>query len=317
MRGAAQVTTVSLNTALDHTLRLGRLRPGTVHVVCEERLCAGGKAVNVARALNGFGQRVRVLGLAGGSTGQRVRAAARAERIAATWFATAGETRHCTIVADADGRATVLNGRGPAVARTELAPLEAALLDRAAQGDVIVLSGSLPPAVDPDLYGRWTTLCRAAGARLVVVDAHGPALAGALQATPDLVKVNAAEFALVAAGRPLAEAAPALVAAGVGTLVVTDGERGAVGVQRHGTALRVAAPPVRTVNPTGSGDVFLAGLLSALLDGMALGPALCLAVAAGALNAASLGPGPSEATAARTLAATLAARPLAEAAGDT
>lgn len=299
-----RVTAVSLNTALDRTLRVERLRPGAVHVAAAECLGAGGKAVNVARALLALGVEARIVGLAGGAVGRSVRALARGEGLPARWFPTDGATRVCTIVVDPENGATVLNGRGPVVAPLAVISLEAYLFRRAARGDAIALTGSLPPGLPVDLYARWGDRCRALGAALVALDAHGAVLAAGLRSVPDVVKVNREEFARTAPGESLAGRARALLRSGVGLVVVTQGEDGAVAFAPDG-AWRVPAARVAAVNPTGSGDVFLAGLLAGRAHGLPLSEALALAAAAAALNAARLGPGPDDLASARALARTL------------
>ncbi len=284
------VTAVSLNTALDRTLELTRLTPGRVHVTARELESAGGKAVNAARVLASLGLVARVVGLAGGAAGRRARALARAEGLRATWVATAGESRVCTVLVDPEHGATVINGRGPEVAASELAALERAALARAARGDALVLAGSLPPAVPEDVYAVWTRRARAAGAPLVALDAHGPPLAAALSAAPDIVKVNREEFAALGPDVSLAAIAGRLLAGGVGLVVVTQGSEGALAFTRDGV-WRAEAARVRACNATGSGDAFLAALVAGRLEGRHVPEALALATAAGALNAERLEPG--------------------------
>jgi 1-phosphofructokinase family hexose kinase len=289
-RPGALATIVSLNTALDRTVAIDRLAPGQVHVAREEVVVAGGKGLNVARVAAALGVPVRTLALVGGESGRQVRQLAAAEGLRVDWVRIAGETRTCTILVDRERRATVVNGRGPTVAAAEWQALAARLERRAAAGDAVVLTGSAPPGVPDDVYGRWIARLRALGASALLLDASGALLRHGVAAHPDVVKVNEAEFAAIAAGRGLTETARALVAAGVGLVVVTRGEAGALAFDAAG-ALAAAAPPVETVNATGSGDAFLAGLLLARHQGADVAGALALATAAASLNAAQLAPG--------------------------
>ena len=68
--------------------------------------------------------------------------------------------------------------------------------------------------------------------------------------------------------------------------MLTLGAAGAAGVL-DGDAWQVETPPVRAVNPVGSGDCFSAGLTLALQRGDGTAAALRLAAAAGAANAVS------------------------------
>lgn len=109
-----------------------------------------------------------------------------------------------------------------------------------------------------------------------------------------MVKPNAEELAGVL-GRPLPDRAATTAAvrelhAQTGaTFVVTLGTDGAVWTD-GADDLAVDTPTVETVNATGSGDSFLAGLAVALGRGESPAAALTLASAMGAANAASLAP---------------------------
>ena len=66
------IVTVTLNAALDRTLSVPSFRLGRRHRSVEQTTMAGGKGVNVARALKTLGQPVIATGVAGGYTGTRV-----------------------------------------------------------------------------------------------------------------------------------------------------------------------------------------------------------------------------------------------------
>jgi len=66
------IITVTLNAAIDKTLEVPNFRLGRRHRSVEQTTMAGGKGVNVARALKRLGQPVIATGLAGGPTGTRI-----------------------------------------------------------------------------------------------------------------------------------------------------------------------------------------------------------------------------------------------------
>jgi len=71
----------------------------------------------------------------------------------------------------------------------------------------------------------------------------------------------------------------------LGWVVVTHGADGAVAHGRDGARIAAKAPPAVTVDATGAGDVFAAGLLDALTGGAAMDQALAHACAWGAAAA--------------------------------
>jgi len=149
---------------------------------------------------------------------------------------------------------------------------------------------------------------RAAGMR-VALDAEGEPLRLALEAGPEIVKVNAAEAAGLL-GEPAGTQEEALAACA--QLRELAGGGGHAGIVTRGAdGVTVAAPDgvryggvlyERGRYPVGSGDAFLAGLVVGLERGDPLPGALGLALGAAAANAELPGAGALDAARARSLA---------------
>ncbi|MEO5939316.1 MAG: PfkB family carbohydrate kinase, partial [Candidatus Limnocylindrales bacterium] len=140
-----------------------------------------------------------------------------------------------------------------------------------------------------DGYARIVRLAADAGTP-VIVDSHGPALELAIAAGPTIVKVNAAEAGAATAADAL-PAARSIIERGAGAAVITLGAEGAVLADGAG-AWRLSAPPTtRGAYPVGSGDAFLAGLASGMVDGLTLVEAARRGMAAGFANAQRPGAG--------------------------
>ncbi|MCX4778201.1 sugar kinase [Streptomyces sp. NBC_01264] len=80
-----------------------------------------------------------------------------------------------------------------------------------------------------------------------------------------------------------------LLALGVGEVVVTLGSAGATAYTDEGRTVHAPARPVRAVDTVGAGDAFVAGYLSAFLDGSTPETRLDRAVTTGAFAVASRG----------------------------
>ncbi len=261
------ILTVTLNAALDVTYSVDRLTPHASHRVDATHARAGGKGVNVARVLATLGHPVTVTGLAGGDTGQLIRADLRTAGLTAglgdELVTIAGESRRTvTVVSREDGDATVFNEAGPDVTAEEFAAFTARFAQLAGRASVVVLAGSLPPGLPEDAYGQLVSLARAAGAA-TVLDTSGPALLAALSAGPDLVKPNAAELAAVTGHPEVAAGAAELRALGARAVVVSSGPDGLQAITPHGS-WRAAPPEHLAGNPTGAGDACVAGLAAGL-----------------------------------------------------
>lgn len=270
------ILTVTLNPALDITHVVDALEPGASHRVAAVHDKPGGKGLNVARVLHQLGHPVLATGLLGGATGQEVRDALAREGVPGAFHRDPGVStrRSLTIVERASGRATVSNERGPSAA--DWPALRAHVAGLMADADLVVLSGSLPPALPADAYRVLVDDAHRRGVP-AVLDADGAALTGALPACPDLVKPNTAELrAATGCARPAA--GRRLLAAGAARVVVSDGPRGLFGFDAA-EAWRAVPVPLVPVNPTGAGDAAVAALAVGLLGHRAWPDLLRAAVA--------------------------------------
>ena len=115
------IITVTLNAAIDKTLEVPNFRLGRRHRSVEQTTMAGGKGVNVARALKRLGQPVIATGLAGGPTGTRIVEQLTEESILNDFVRIREESRSNTAVTDpTTGEQTEINERGPAVTAQEV-----------------------------------------------------------------------------------------------------------------------------------------------------------------------------------------------------
>ncbi|MFE6485387.1 1-phosphofructokinase family hexose kinase [Streptomyces sp. NPDC057757] len=259
------IITVTLNTAVDVTYTVDRIRTGAVHRLADARHRAGGKGVNVARVLTTLGRSALVAGLVGGPAGQLVRRDLATSGMAQSLTAVAGTTRQTvTVVEAAAGDASVFLEPGPEVSAAEWRAFTGEYARLLGGACVVVLSGSLPPGLSEDAYGQLVAAARRVGVP-VVLDTAGPALLAALDAGPDLVKPNAVELReTVGAGDPLA-GAEALRRAGAGSVVVSLGAEGLLAVTPDGV-WRARPPGPLAGNPTGAGDAAVAALAAGLAD---------------------------------------------------
>ena len=115
------IITVTLNAAVDKTLAVPNFRIGRRHRAVEQTSMAGGKGVNVARALKTLGQPVIATGVAGGPTGTRIIEQLTEEAILNDFVRIREESRTSTaVVDDTTGEQTEINEHGPAVAEAEI-----------------------------------------------------------------------------------------------------------------------------------------------------------------------------------------------------
>lgn len=281
------------NPAIDRTLLVPNLQPGIVTRPTRTIVAAGGKGFNVARAIHLLGGQAMCAGLLGGHAGRLVADLAQQEGLSGTWTWLETETRTCTIIISEENEHVFeIYERGMTISTSDWSRFQTDVVRVAVQAKLVCLSGSLPPGCPPNAPANLIAAVQAIG-RPVWVDTSGPGLLAALAARPAGLKINATEAGEIL-GETINNAGDAVQAAakfrqkGVETVVLTLGEQGAVVV--NGAGSWWAQPPtLPIISAVGSGDSFLAGLVTGLEMDLPAANALCRAVAAGAANALSPG----------------------------
>jgi 1-phosphofructokinase family hexose kinase len=292
------IITVTLNAAIDRTLAVPNFRLGRRHRATEQTAMAGGKGVNVARALKALGQPVIATGVAGGPTGTRIIEHLTEEAILNDFVRIREESRTSTAVVDpTSGEQTEINERGPAVSETELELFVDKLLYLAKGAAVCVFAGSLPSGVDPALYARLTEELRKLGVT-TVLDSEGESLRLATRVGPEVVSPNELE-AEELVGHEFADeedrriAVTEMVELGARQALMTlpDGCLALMRDEQEPTLYRATLEPLEPVSAVGSGDAFLAGFVSARYGDLPTEHCLRYAVACGAESTQHFGAG--------------------------
>lgn len=282
----ARILTLTLNPALDLTLRLASLQPGAINRCDELRSHAAGKGLNVAQVLADLGHSLSVSGFLGRANAAPFERLMQARGFHDLFVRVPGETRSNIKLAEADGRITDLNGPGPQVEAEHLQHLKEELQPLLAGHDAVVVAGSLPRGVTTQWFASLLRRIKASGVPLVV-DSSGAALQAALGVVPWLIKPNEEELR-EACGSDLPAAITRLRGQGIEHVLLS---RGADGVEWHGPgiALRAVPPRVEVASTVGAGDSLLAASLHGLLQGWPAERTLRLATAVAAQAVTQIG----------------------------
>ncbi|GLY32269.1 1-phosphofructokinase [Kineosporia sp. NBRC 101731] len=301
------ILTLTPNPSLDKTLQLDRLERGAVNRAVGGRVDAGGKGVNVSRALAAHGIASTAVLPLGGSDGSRMGAMLAAAGVSVRAVDVSAGPRTNITVAEPDGVTTKINEPGPQLSPGEIASLVDAVLEMVTPGTWVAGCGSLPVGAPVDFYADLVGRLHERGAR-VVVDSSGPALQAVLEKRPDLIKPNLEELA-EAVGRGLrtlgdvVDAADELLGRGITTVLASLGPDGALlatgDLRLYGSA-RVEQPR----STVGAGDALLAGYLGRISQSndptQALRSALAWGAAATSLPGSRM-PGPDDVAAIRVV----------------
>jgi 1-phosphofructokinase family hexose kinase len=286
---------VTPNAALDRTLVVPNFTVGEVYRAQQVSVFAGGKGLNVARALKILGNKAICAGFIGGKSGQLLAELAVQEGLQGVWTSINGETRTCVSIADPNnGETTVINELGPDVNAKDWLNLQHDVLEVSESANYISINGSLPPGTPMESFAEFIQILQSYGHK-VWVDTSGAALKTAVTAAPKGLKVNHLEAATIIEKEILnpqaaVDAAQVILRTGIETVIITMGKMGAV-LATHTETYYAVSPHVQAISTVGSGDVFFAGLMNALSNHLTYAEALRHAAAAGAANTLTLGAG--------------------------
>jgi 1-phosphofructokinase family hexose kinase len=287
-----------MNAAIDRTLTVPNFQLGHRHRASQGLTLAGGKGINVARALKRLNYPVVATGLAGGRTGTRIVEELTGEAILNDFVRIADESRTSTAVVDPTGNTyTEINEWGPQVEPDELAILLEKIQYLSRGADAVVFAGSLPRGMEEDFYAETIRDLNRRGVRSVL-DSEGEPLRLGVEAEPFLVSPNQQEAESLV-GQEFHEqddfvmALDAVAEMGARNVLITQ-ESGSFALlreERKPRRLHASAPRVEPVSAVGAGDVLLAAFLAGRLEGRPADDALRLAVAAGTSSTLEVGAG--------------------------
>ncbi|MFP3516831.1 1-phosphofructokinase [Pseudomonas sp. SIMBA_077] len=294
----ASILTITLNPALDLTVRVPQLETGEVNRSQALLSHAAGKGLNVAQVLADLGHSLTVSGFLGEDNQQAFEALFARRGFVDAFIRVPGETRSNIKLAEDDGRVTDINGPGPQV--SDLA--QQALLDKldqiAARHDAVVVAGSLPVGVTAQWLRELVLRLKALGLK-VILDTSGDALKEGLSAGPWLVKPNAEELSealgcTISSVNSQVAAATQLQTYGISHVVISHGADGVNWFSRGIQTLQAVPPNVRVASTVGAGDSLLAGMVHGLISGHSPEQTLRTATAIAAMAVTQIGFGISD-----------------------
>lgn len=285
------IYTVTFNPSLDYMVAVNHLQIGKTNRAARENISPGGKGINVSMALNNLGMESTALGFVAGFTGQAIADALSGMGLCASFIKAEGGMSRINIKLCA-GEETEINGIGPVVSADNLACL-CSRLDGMQNGDILVLSGSVPAAVSDTVYGDVMRRYREKDI-LCVVDAGGGLLKNALPLRPFLIKPNRQELEEIF-GTPLHDSGEMIACArklqsgGAKNVIVSLAGDGAVMVTEDGQIYETKPPRGKVQSSVGAGDSMVAGFLYSYVQSGDLERSFYYGVCTGSASAFSQG----------------------------
>ncbi len=300
------IRVVGANPALDRISTWPPIRLGEVNRAASVTVAPGGKGFNVARAVVRLGSEAASYGFLGGHVGDALRDLVVADGVIDRHTEITAETRVCFIVVEPESA----RGRPSSTSqvRRSARPRPSASWPRSRRTSAHRTCSSSRAACPTASIRRWSAASSAWAGRQVPgrsSTSTAPRFAPGIEARPWMVKVNREELLDLADAERMdavgldardARSIPgiaarmaALRARGIEVVVVTLGADGVLLADASGV-IHAAVPSIEVVNPTGSGDLVLAGLAAAIERGQSPHEALVLGAACGTAGATHLLP---------------------------
>ena len=269
------IYTVTFNPSLDYIVRVDNFKPGVINRTTYENILPGGKGINVSIVLSNLGHKSVALGFMAGFTGDDIAELMKGFGCGVDLIRVEEGFSRINVKLKS-GEETEINGQGPLIT---------------ADGDILVISGSVPGSLPRDVYERIMQRLEGKGIR-IVVDAEKDLLVGTLRCRPWLVKPNERELGDIygVTLRTQDEVIPyakKLQEDGARNVLISMAGEGAVFISENGEILKSSAPKGILVNSVGAGDSMVAGFISGYLETGDFREAFRMGIAAGSASAFS------------------------------
>lgn len=283
------IYTVTLNPSIDYVIKVEKLVNGHVNRVNEEHVYPGGKGINVTRILKNLDNDNIALGFVSGFTGDYIINSLQELNLKSNFIKVKEGFTRINVKIKSEEE-TEINGQGPKISEEELNRFYE-IIDKLVDGDILILSGSIPACLDEKLYE--SIMKRVADRDIkVIVDATKNLLLNVLKYKPFLIKPNNHELAEMFgvelnSTKDVVFYAKKLKEMGAQNVLISMGKDGALLVSENGEVFTSNVAKGEVINSVGAGDSMVAGFISGYLKSGSYEEALRLGAASGGATAFS------------------------------
>lgn len=290
--------TITTNPSIDVVYQTNFFKLGQTNREVSHYQVIGGKGINagrVASILTGNKENVAAMGFVGRDNSAGIIQDLQEYGVANKMIQVPGKTRFCYTIIDGKGQKTELNEVGQQIS-TEEANQLLEQISSLTNLNGVSINGSLAPNLPGNFYSQVIRAVREKNPRAkIVLDTSGAALKSVLMGKdlPDYIKPNSEELSELLATDVVEEKNAVLSALmnpifkNIPNVLVSMGAHG--GVAKVGIETpryyKIKISSQLAVNPEGSGDAMIGGILSALAYGKSNIDVIRAAMAAGMANA--------------------------------
>ncbi len=277
-----KIYTITLSPAYDVHATASSLTLNHENLAHVKSRDAGGKGVNISRALTYNGVENTAVVVLGRDNCADFKAALDADKMTCIGIEKDGRIRENITIHTEGENETRISFSGFSLDNGILAEVEN--LITADENTVVTFTGSVPRGVDMSEVKKFLARLKAKGAK-VVVDSRSFTLSDLLEVAPWLIKPNSEEIA-VYSGKEVdsfadcLDFAKKLVTGGIENVMISLGEKGALLVTEK-VAVTAVPPTVNALSTIGAGDSTIAGFIAAYAEGKNAAEQLRVAVSYG------------------------------------
>lgn len=282
---------ITLNPLLERRFYYSQIHEGKVNRNGKVVYQAGGKGINVSRQLKNFGIDSYNLFFSGGNDGKIFRECLKQENLQFTSVHIEDETRQAAvIISQNDKKVTSYFSENPNVSDKEISEMKSRIEKMIVNCEIVVISGSVPSPFAEEIVTFTIKLANELD-KISVCDYYGSNLNEVINSAPTILHnyIEEAEISLninLKSENDIINFLNSVYQKGIKRTFLTNGEN-VFFAQNFDYRYKVHPPKVNTIDPTGSGDAFVAGIIYAWKNGLIFEDSLKFASACGALNAES------------------------------
>ena len=283
------IYTVTFNPSLDYIVRVKDFKTGEVNRTYYEQILGGGKGVNVSIVLGNMGHESTTLGFTGGFTGDALKQLLWKQGVKTDFIEVKEGFTRINVKMKSD-QETEINGQGPKITQENVDTLFAKL-DDLQDGDILVISGSIPNTLPDDMYER--IMERLQGKKIeIIVDATRDLLVNVLKYHPYLIKPNNHELGEIFntdlnTRKEVIPFAKKLQEMGARNVLISMAGEGAVFISETGAVMESEAPKGKVINSVGAGDSMVAGFITGMIESNDYEKAFRMGICTGSASAFS------------------------------
>jgi len=286
------VLTVTINPLLERRYYYSALDFSSVNKGGSLKLAAGGKGININRQLNKLGLKNIALLFTGGNNGKLIRESLHKEKIYYSNIITKNENRDSAIIINESSNKIYSFFRNdPQISSSEVDNFILKMEKMIATCEVVVFSGSSPCKETDVIFPKGLRIAKKFD-KISICDTYGSHLPECLEESPTVIHNNSDEirsslninlgdenehFTLL----------DSFYSKGIKQTFITDAEKPFFS-SNFDFHYKITLPKIETIDSTGSGDAFTAGIIYGWHHKLNYESQLRYASALGVLNAQSL-----------------------------